>query len=617
MRKERIDYAIRPEFEKIPGSRCAFLGPISERLAAITTGWLIPAPLANPAMIGMFKTRDRERDFQKLPWTDALIDILPWSGEFAGKHLLSAQLVYRVTSEPGLGKSIDRLVRELVSVQAPDGYLGPFSRDKRLTGDWTWDIWGHYHCILALLMYHEDSGWEPALTSARRAADLLCDTYLPGNFRMTNDGSKGEQNYAIIHGMTALYRRTGDQKYLDMARWVIREWDRPGTGEYITSALAGKPVVEFPAHRWESAHDWQGIAEMYLLTGERDYLRAFTHIWRDCLRGDRHNTGGWTAGEGIQNNPYHPGAIETCCTVAWIALSIDMLRLTGDPLVADELELSTWNALLGGMHPTGRWWTYNTPMDGAKRAAIHDIAFQQRAGSPELNCCSVNAPRGLGMIRDWAVMRTSTGYALNWYGPGTITVPLETGGTLKLAQQTCYPLGGYTELRIGLDSSRAFTLDLRIPSWSEKTSVTVNGRAMEEVRPGTYLRLDRTWKNGDSIKISLDLSPHFWSGERDCAGKTSLYRGPLLLAWDQRWNEGKLADIPELDAEKIEFAPAEDSSFPTPWALFRVKAADGREITLSDFATAGMTGTLYRTWLPVRGLSSSGTTPPRPVWAKR
>ena len=57
------------------------------------------------------------------------------------------------------------------------------------------------------------------------------------------------------------------------------------------------------------------------------------------------------------------------------------------------------------MHPSGRWWTYNTPMDGDRKASAHDIVFQARAGTPELNCCSVNGPRVARDARDWAVMR--------------------------------------------------------------------------------------------------------------------------------------------------------------------------------------------------------------------
>lgn len=56
------------------------------------------------------------------------------------------------------------------------------------------------------------------------------------------------------------------------------------------------------------------------------------------------------------------------------------LRLTGSSIVADELELSTFNAVLGAQSPSGRWWTYNTPMDGVRLASAHDIVFQARAG---------------------------------------------------------------------------------------------------------------------------------------------------------------------------------------------------------------------------------------------
>ena len=41
-------------------------------------------------------------------------------------------------------------------------------------------------------------------------------------------------------------------------------------------------------------------------------------------------------------------------------------------------------------------------MDGVREASAHTIVFQARAGTPELNCCSVNGPRVLGMLGEWA-----------------------------------------------------------------------------------------------------------------------------------------------------------------------------------------------------------------------
>ena len=62
-----------------------------------------------------------------------------------------------------------------------------------------------------------------------------------------------------------------------------------------------------------------------------------------------------------------------------------MLRLTENSVVADEIELSTLNSVTGLHSHTGRWVTYNTPMEGVRRASAHDIVFQAKEGSPELN----------------------------------------------------------------------------------------------------------------------------------------------------------------------------------------------------------------------------------------
>ncbi|MFA6472703.1 MAG: beta-L-arabinofuranosidase domain-containing protein, partial [Candidatus Latescibacterota bacterium] len=555
---------------------------MQERLDSIISGWLLPVPLANPMIVNMFRLREREREITKYPWDQKLNPtLLPWSGEFAGKHLLSAELVYRMTSCPILKKSIDDFVADLISTQDTDGYMGPFTKAERFDNNLNWDFWGQYHVINGLLLYYDDTGYNPALDAACKAADLICKTLMPQKIILN------EMNYGIIHCMVNLYIHTGNIRYLKMAEWVIDSWDQPGSLAFIKLAIEGKPVVQYPAHRWESAHSWQGIAEMYLLTGDEKYKVAFSHIWKDALQGDRHNTGGWTSGEGIQNNPYNQGAIETCCTVTWIAMTTDMLRLTGDSKIADELELSTLNGNIGGMHPSGRWWTYNTPMDGNKKASIHDINFQHRVGSPELNCCSVNGPRGLGMVQDWAVMKTADGYAVNWYGPCTIQIPMENENILLLEQKTLYPSSGNVILNIGLKKPAKANIRFRIPSWSEKTSVSLNGICVGNPPPGKYLELDREWRDGDWLEFSFDMSPHYWLGEREDAGKISIYSGPILLAWDQQFNTGERKDIPAIDISNLELEHYLLNNYPKPITVYRIKARNNNEIILCDFATAG------------------------------
>ena len=611
---DQLAYRQPPVCEKIQGLTTGYQGRMATLLEALTDQWLIPAPLANPAMTGMFRAREWERD--SIPGAAPYDNILPWSGGFIGWHILAAQTVSDMTGDQALQSVTDSLVRAFISTQAEDGYLGPFSRETRFTTYGTWDWWGHYHAILALLMYHEAAGYEPALRAACRAADLLCDQYLGTGISLSNECCRGEMNYAFVHAILLLYKRTGNPRYMELADWVMNMWEREDGPQYMTYALAGRPVVEFPAHRWESAPNWQAMAERYFLTGEAAYRDAFLHIWKDLLLGDRHNTGGWTTFEQVRGDPYLQGPIESCCTMAWIALSIDMLRMTGDPLVVDEIELSTLNGSIGGMHCSGRWWTYNTPMDGVKRASYHDIGFQIRAGSPELNCCSANAPRGIGLINHWALMQSPGSIWVNYYGPVKFDVPLDDGRTLTMIEKTDYPRDGRIHILVDVKEPLDITLKLRIPSWSESTTVSLNGEPVGDILPGTYLSLDRTWMPGDELALELDMSLHFWPGEKACAGKVSIYAGPILLALDQRFNDGMHTDPPVISAG-LPAEQATDDTYPAPLCLYRMGTTNNKTIILCDFATAGQTGTLYRTWLQVDGLRPSGLAKGMPIWTHR
>lgn len=589
-------------------------GIVRQRLQACLDQWWLITPDANPALLQMFRDRDRQPER----------DLLPWSGEFVGKFLTSGVLGWQLTRDPHLYAVLQRTVDELVAVQGEDGYLGPFSRAKRLVGRSTlanhgpialWDLWGHYHCILGLLLWGQETQDQAALDCACRAADLLCRYFLDGNARVHDAGSE-EMNMAVSHGLCLLYRATGNPRYMELVRAIEADWEKPPAGDYVRQALAGQPFYLTPKPRWESLHDIQAIVELYWLTGDEKYRQAFEQIWWSIQRFDRHNTGGFTSGEQATGNPYDPRAIETCCTVAWMALSVDMLRLTANPLVADEIELSLFNGMLGGQSPTGRWWTYNTPMDGVKKASAHDIVFQARAGSPELNCCSVNAPRGLSMLAEWALMAGQDGFTLNFYGPGTMQVPLASGAMLTLTQTTEYPVQGKVAIQLGLEQPATFTLRLRIPSWSQETRVTVNGEAVDAVA-GSYLALARTWQKGDRIELDFDMRLHLWVGEKECEGKVSLYRGPILLAYDQRYNSMDPADIPPISLQHLTYVETAWREPLAPWLLLRFEGQDGAPLYLCDFANAGIAGTEYRSWLPLTESVNIGPVAGQPMWCVR
>ncbi len=591
-----------PPLEPDPLARFQFEGPMARRIEANCRNWLVPAPAANPGMLGMFRLRDR----QPGP------NLVPWAGEFVGKYLISAVQAMRMTDDEELEATVRTVVAELIASQADDGYLGPFPKSSRLLGHW--DLWGHYHVILGLLAWHEHTGDPAALQAALKAADMVCDTYLDTDRRVFDAGSH-EMNMAIIHAMAVLHRKTGNPRYLKMARHVEEDWQR--AGDYFRTGLAGVEFFRTPRPRWESLHDLQGLAELYRITGEPCYRTALVNHWQSIRRFDRRNSGAFSSGEQADGNPYRPSAIETCCTIAWMAMTVDVLRLTGNPAAADELELPTWNLVRAAQHPSGRWWTYDTPMSGARAASAHSIVFQARPGTPELNCCSVNAPRGLGVLSEWAVMRAGDGLAVNYYGPMKATIDLADGTPVALSQQTDYPAGGRIRLAVSPDEPSEFAVRLRIPAWSRRSTVRLPGAERVLATSGTYFEIRREWQPGDEVQLDFDMRLRYESGDLEAFGRMSVYRGPLLLAYDVQHNPFDESEIPVLTPAALAKARV---SFPAPDAdrerigqfaplLFvDLPVAEGRTLRLCDFGTAGSTGSRYVSWLPAEQIA-----PPAPV----
>ncbi len=593
---------MHPVFECPNGADFLFGGIVGDRIQANLENWLLVAPKSNPAMMEYF--HDRERIQRETT--------VPWFGWYAGTYLISAVQSYKITRDPRLKAQIQDIVDQLVGCQEKDGYMGVWPKEGRpftpnlYPGQLyhVWDAWSHMDYVVGLLLWWHEEGDKAAFDACRRTADYWRDVITDGIRVPSEHGWMYAQSSIQI--FTLMYQETGDASYLravDVIEKHLQDEPAPECrpdcrmGDYLRSALAGKAMYQFPNTRWERLKEIQALAQLYYITGDEKYQKAFAQIWWSIVEFDRHNTGAFSTVESACGNPYAAGSIETCCSIAWQALTVDMLRMAGDSRVADELEFTTLNEVLGAQSPSGRWWTYDTPMDGERRAAAHSIVFQSRAAGPELSCCSTNAPRGLGVLSDWAVMTAKDGVVLNYYGPSEFACSLPSGERVKLAQKTDYPVSGDIHLTVSPDSQQRFALHLRIPGWSRRTQVILNGKPLSDPTPGKYLALDREWKPGDEVNLSFDMSPRLWVGERECQGKISIYHGPLLLAFDPRYNTYKEWEIDGVDfAQPPTMAPAWERD-PKPLLLLRFFTKGGTAITLCDFATAGVTGNNYVSWI--------------------
>jgi hypothetical protein len=205
-------------------------------------------------------------------------------------------------------------------------------------------------------------------------------------------------------------------------------------------------------------------------------------------------------------------------------------------------------------------------------------------------------------------MSAAAGPVVNLYAQGTARV--DVGGTpVTITQATEYPVGDEIVITLGLAEPLRFTLRLRIPPWSGRTVLAVNGDPIA-CRPGSYAALDRAWKDGDQIVLRLELrgravpSP---SGSPDLA----VMRGPIVLALDSRLVQPQATAVRLVqDAEGfVELKPAASKpeeiwmAYEVPFEVRPWSVFDHYQTTLTmcDFASAGnrwSEDNTFRTWLP-------------------
>ena len=552
----------------------------------LTQNWLIGLRETNPAILDMFAERD----------TKPYRDLLPWSGEFAGKYLTGAHTIYSLNHNEQLKDYVVRFIEELLTYVDEDGYIGCFQKACHLTGAYsqtpsvtgaTWDAWSHYHILMGLLLWTDEldrTDWQAAIY---KIADLFLRTFYTGNRRLVDIGST-EMNLAPIHIFALLYARTGNESYRRFCEEILQDLSAPTAGDYIRHSRKGLEYYQCPKPRWESLHIIQGIAAFGKAINDPSLEQVAHQIFHSILRTDVHNTGGFSTDEQAVGNPYGNGAIELCCVIAYNALACDMLYQTGDSRIADFLELSLYNAVLGSLSPSGRWSTYNTPMEGTKCANYHSIVFQSRPGSPDLNCCSVNAARGVGMLSDWAILQQENTLYLNSYE----ACDVELDGGFRLRVTGNYPREPLVKIQLTSANTTCppYKLALRIPAWSKSTTVQFADQTIH-ASGGNYTYLEPAW-DGEELLLHLDFTPHFAEGGGEYQGKCSVYYGPILYGCDQSCNRSiDIEQLPTLSRAELE------SARPTQRADGRWVISLNNGVTLSDFYRLGITGSRYTTWL--------------------
>lgn len=573
-------------------------------------GWVGQRIQANEAnrLVKLDPTRLLE-GYRKRPGRQA------WDGEHVGKWLHAATLAWVYTGDEALRKKLDLIASELTKCQLEDGYLGTYLDKDR----WTeWDVWAHKYNLIGLITYMRYTGNQEPLAACRRMGDLLCRTFgdAPGQRDIIQAGYHfGMAPGSVLEPMVLLYRWTGEPRYLDFCKYVLRAFEQPNGAKIVSTLLAQKRVDKVGNGKaYEMLSCLNGMLEYYRTTGDATLLTACQNAWQDIVDHRLYITGAASYGELFRDDFDLPNVAdvgETCVTVTWLQFNAQLLRLTGEARFAGQLEHVVLNQLLGAQRPDGCAWGYYVQMEGKK----------PYSDSLDAHCCLSSGPRGVALIPTFAVTTDGDGAVVNLYDEGTAKLTLRDKTPVTLVTTTRYPSSGQVQITVNPAVSKEFAVKLRIPAWCRETSLAINEKPLTATAgKDGYFALKRKWAAGDRIDLNIKLEPRAIAGDHKNQAKVALFYGPLVLAAD----DALLADVglhtrgiclpsANLKALEIQPEPAPEKVKTWPGAqVFRVNAAARRStatvkansplaVRLIPFADAGGTGTPYRVWLPLLG----------------
>ena len=548
-----------------------------------------------------------------------------WQTEFWGKYMHAAMPFAGYTECPRLKAAVDLGLDRVVAAQAPEGYIGNYPDDVRCREGW--DVWGMKYTLLGLLHYYDGAKGTPHGDKALAAAKKLCDFVIrelgPGGKRefWTTGNYAGMPSSTILEPVVWLYNRTQEKKYLDFASHLVQQMSEPTKGPRLLDlALQDVPVYK----RWPLATDakppksfvkenrlkayemmscYQGLLEYYEATGRKDCLTAAVNTAKSIARDEVNVAGGaasgehWFNGAVKQHLPYKH-LQETCVTTTWLRLCEKLLAVTGDRFWADEIEKTFYNAYLASMRRDGGAFSAYTPLNGS-RLYGHDHCRMHT------DCCNANGPRGFLVFLRNFMQGDDKAAVVNFYASGRAAVEVPAlKEKVTFDQYTLYPKNDTVLMWNRTKKPLDFTLKLRIPAWSAKTCVKVNNEEIKNVKPGAYLELARTWKDGDRVEIHFDLAVRMHKLDHAVA----FTRGPVAMA-----RETRSGDVGEVLREHLPAKPAFTlvrNESPDIWITCTATlpfgghsenpdGANPTTVTFVDYASAGndwVPGNNVRTW---------------------
>jgi len=560
-------------------------------------------------------------------------------GEYTGRVFQDSDVAkwleavaYYLTWNPDaeLEKLADSVIDIVVAAQHEDGYLNTYFTIKEPGKRWTnlyecHEMYCFGHLTEAAIAYYQATGKKKLLNAMIKYADLICENFgsEPGKLR----GYDGHQECEIA--LVKLYKVTGEQKYLDLARFFLEErgaepyyydieWERRGKTYYyprpseippsrqnkenIQAHKRPREQCEAVGHAVRFAYMATAMSDVAYETGDKDLLNACRRLWNSAVNKRMYITGaiGSTRhGEAFTFDydlPNDRAYGETCASIGMVFFAYSMLKNEKKAEYADIMELELYNTILVGLGIDGQSFFYVNPLEVNPLSCQYDPDMIKvkpiRQKWFATACCPPNIARLISSLGKYIYSQTEETIYVHLYISSTTDFNVD-GKRLTLINQSRYPWDGNIRFITRADEPIDTAIALRIPQWTEAFTVKVNGEEYINFKvENGYAIIQRQFKDGDTIELGLDVKPRFYYSNENVrynAGKVALKAGPIVYCVEEIDNGDKLHSL-LVDTSK---QPLIVDTSQWPFRYNKIVVDGYREFSRED-------GALYTTSTPLR-----------------
>ena len=504
---------------------------------------------------------------------------LPFDDTDVYKTIEGASYILQTYPDPKLEAYIDSVLVIVAAAQEPDGYLYT-ARTRNPERPHSWaskERWGQIedshelydlgHMVEGAIAHYRATGKRNFLDIAIKYADCVCREIGP------NEGQqvKVPGHQIAEMALAKLYVLTGDQKYLDEAKFFIdmRGHGEKGAEEYRQSHVPVMEQDEAVGHAVRAEYFYSGIADVAALTGQSDYIDVIDKIWENIADKKLYLTGGVGArrsGEAFGDNyelPNLTSYCETCAAIGNVYFNYRMFLLHGDSKYYDVLERSLYNGVISGVSLDGGTFFYPNPLESDGR--------HQRQDWFGCACCPSNICRFIPSVPGYVYAVKDNDLYVNLFMANTMHDKVKNGD-VSVSMETNYPWDGKVKLVVKEAPKKGFNLKLRIPGWVRGEvvpsdlyefdddvelgyKVSLNGQEIKADLDKGYFCIDRKWVPGDVVELVMDMEPRLVKAndkvEAD-RGRVAVERGPIVYCaeWpdnpDLKVREVVLSNSPKL-----------------------------------------------------------------------